>query len=71
MLIIAEGLKVGDQLAEHDGFLWDVTEIVKVTEKMITVKLHSDFSNYKKHWKTGPGVTKTFRKSSRLFGVVS
>jgi len=69
MIIKAQGLKVGDQIAEQDGFLWNVTEITKETDKTITVKLKSDFSSYKEHWTTGTGIEKTFRKRSDLNGI--
>lgn len=39
MIIKASDIKVGTQLAESDGFLFDVVEIVKETEKTITVRL--------------------------------
>lgn len=42
-------LKPGYQLAEADGYLWDVAEIIKETPKTITVRLTSDFSMIKKH----------------------
>ena len=70
MLIKAEGLKVGDQVAEQDGFLWNVTKIIKETEKNITVILNSDFSSFKEHWTTGAGIEKTFRKRSHLHGII-
>ena len=66
-IIKAEQIKIGTQLAEADGFLWDVVEIIKETPKTITVRLCSDFSSFQQHW-TG-GVHKTFSKSSRLYGV--
>ena len=74
MIIKAEQIKVGSQLAESDGFLWDVVEIVKETPKTITVRLCSDFSSFPSHWtikpdKTPGGVLKTFRKSSSLYGI--
>ncbi|WP_434510105.1 hypothetical protein [Desulfitobacterium sp. AusDCA] len=69
MLILARNLKVGDQLSEEDGFLWDVTEIIKETENTITVRLNSDFSSFKEHWKSGSGVIKTFNKLSSFQGV--
>lgn len=69
MLIIAQNLKIGDQLADQDGFLFDVTEIIKETEDTITVKLNSDFSSFKDHWTTGNGITKTFHKNSYLYGI--
>ena len=73
MIIKAENIKVGTQLAE-DGFLFDVLEIVKETEKTITVRLCSDFSSIPAHWTTKPdgtpgGVLKTFRKTSKLYGI--
>ena len=75
MIIKAGELKVGSQVAEADGFLFDVVEIVKETEKSITVRLCSDFSSIKSHWTTKPdgtpgGVLKTFRKSTRIYGIV-
>lgn len=73
-IITAEQIKVGSQLAEADGFLWEVTEIVKETPKSITVRICSDFSSFKEHWTTKPdgskgGLIKTFRKSSKLYGI--
>lgn len=74
MIIKAEELKVGSQVAEADGFLFDVVEIVKETEKSITVRLCSDFSSFKSHWTVKPdgtpgGVLKTFRKSTKIYGI--
>lgn len=74
MIITADKIRVGTQLAEADGFLWDVAEIVKETPKTITVRLCSDFSSFKQHWTVKPdgmpgGVLKTFRKSSRLYAA--
>lgn len=73
-IITAEQIKVGSQLAEADGFLWDVVEIVKETPKSVTVRICSDFSSFKDHWNIKPdgtkgGVIKTFRKSSKLYGI--
>ena len=68
-LLRAGDLAVGDQLAEGDGFLWDVGAIVKRTKHTIRVRLHSDFSSFRNHWHDGPGVEKTFRKSSMLRGL--
>jgi len=70
MIVKASDIKVGTQLAESDGFLFDVVEIVKETEKTITVRLCSDFSSFPAHWRTKKdgtpgGVIKTFRKSTR------
>ena len=74
MIINACDIKVGTQLAESDGFLWDVVEVVKETPKTITVSLCSDFSSFENHWKikrdnSQGGVLKTFRKSSKLYGI--
>ena len=74
MIIKASEIKVGTQLAEADGFLFDVVEIVKETEKSITVRLCSDYSSFKNHGTIKPdgtpgGVIKTFRKSTRLNGI--
>lgn len=75
MIIKASELKVGSQVAEADGFLFDVVEIVKETEKSITVRLCSDFSSIKNHWTIKPdrtqgGILKTFRKSTKIYGIV-
>lgn len=74
MIIKAGELKVGSQVAEADGFLFDVVEIIKETEKSITVRLCSDFSSIHNHWTIKPdgtpgGVLKTFRKSTRIYGI--
>lgn len=74
MIIEAKELKVGSQVAEAGGFLFDVVEIVKETPKTITVRLCSDFSSIKNHWIIKPdgtpgGVLKTFRKSTRVYGI--
>lgn len=68
-IVKASDLKVGSQLAEVDGYLFDVVEVVKETSKTITVRLASDFSMMKNHWACNGGVLKTFRKSSLLYGV--
>lgn len=75
MLIKAKDIKVGSQLAESDGFMWDVAEIIKQTEKSITVRICSDFSSFENHWTikrdgTPGGVIKTFRKSTTLCGTL-
>ena len=74
MIITAKEIRVGTQLAEADGFLFDVVEIVKETPKTITVRLCSDYSSYRNHWTVKPdgtpgGVIKTFRKTTRLYGI--
>ena len=75
MIIKAGDLKLGSQIAEEDGFMFDVAEIVKETEKSITVRLCSDFSSIHNHWTINPdgtpgGVLKTFRKSTRIYGII-
>ena len=66
-IIKARELKKGMQIPEADGFLFDVIEIVKETEKTITVKLASDFSSFRSHWAVNGGIEKTFRKSTSLY----
>lgn len=73
-IITASDIQVGTQLAESDGFLWEVVEIVKETPKTITVRICSDFSSFESHWKTRKdgsqgGLEKTFRKTSKLHGI--
>lgn len=75
MTITAAQLKPGAQVAEADGFLWDVAEVVKETPSTITVRLCSDFSSIHDHWTIRPdgtpgGIVKTFRKSTRLEGII-
>lgn len=74
MIITASEIKIGTQLAETSGFLFEVTEIIKETSKTITVRLCSDFSSIKEHWTIKPncekgGVIKTFRKSTKLYAA--
>lgn len=74
MIIKASEIKIGTQLAEADGCTFDVVEIVKETEKSITVRLCSDFSSFENLWRikkdgTPGGVIKTFRKSTKLYGI--
>ncbi|MCI9517462.1 MAG: hypothetical protein HFI80_10785 [Lachnospiraceae bacterium] len=74
-IVTAGELKVGFQVAEADGFLFDVVEVVKETAKTITVRLCSDFSSFKSHWTVKPdgtpgGVLKTFRKSTKIYAIV-
>lgn len=74
MIIKASDIKIGTQLAEADGFLFDVVEIVKDTPKTITVRLCSDFSSIKTHWTIKPdgtpgGILRTFQKSSLLYAA--
>jgi len=74
MIIKAKDIKVGTKLAESDGFLLDVVEIIKETENTITVRICSDFSSCHNLWsisKTGDkgGVVKTFFKEDELYGI--
>ena len=76
MVITAGQLRPGAQVAEADGFLWDVAEIVRETPGTVTVRLTSDFSSMHDHWTVKPdgtpgGVIKTWRKSTRLQGILS
>lgn len=73
MIIQAGELRVGFQLAETDGFLFDVVEIIKETSRTITVRLCSDFSSIPAHWTTQRvgGVLKTFRKSTKLYVIAN
>lgn len=66
-IIKASELKVGMQLPEPDGFLFDVIKIEKETDKTITIRLASDYSSYKSHWTTNGGLPKTFRKSTKIY----
>jgi len=65
-LIIAGDLEIGDQIAESDGFLLTVIEVVKETAKTISVKLYSDFSSMKSFQE---GKIITFRKSTKVYAV--
>lgn len=67
MIVKAGTLKQGMQIAESDGFLFDVAEVIKETEKSITVRLCSDFSSIRKHWHENGGVLKTLRKSTSVY----
>lgn len=69
MIIKAADLKAGSQIAEADGFMFDVIEVVKETPKTITVRLASGFSSFHSHWAENGGILKTFRKSTLLCGV--
>ena len=71
MIIKASEIRKGTQLAEADGFLFEVVEIVKETPKTVTVRLCSNFSSFKAHWTPKPdgtpgGVLQTFRKSTLM-----
>lgn len=70
MIIKAQNIKVGTQLAEADGYLFEVIEIVKETAKTITVRLAQDNSMMKHFWAENGGVIKTFRKTSLLYGIL-
>ena len=69
LVIKASELKVGFQLAESDGYLFDVIEIIKETQKTITVRLAQDTSMTKSFWTCNGGILKTFRKNTLLHGV--
>ena len=69
MIFKAEELTNMHQIAEADGFLWNVSEILSETEKTITVRLNSDFSSYKRHHSGSKGIVKVFHKSTNLHGI--
>lgn len=69
MIITAADLKIGSQVAEADGFLFEVVAVTRETPKTITVRLASDYSSFRQHWKCNGGIEKTFRKSTRLYGI--
>ena len=57
-IITAGELKKGSKIAESDGFLFDVVEVVKETEKSITVRICSNFTSFKQYWTIKPDGTK-------------
>jgi hypothetical protein len=63
-------LCVGDQVAESDGFLFDIIAITpSASGKTVTFTLASEFSSFKSHWAQNGGVKKAFRANSRLWAV--
>lgn len=73
-IIQANEIQVGTQLAESDGFLWEVVEIIKETPKTIKVRICSDYSSFEDHWKvkkdgTQGGLIKSFRKTTQIYGI--
>jgi len=48
-LVRAADIRIGTQLAESDGFLWEVTEVFRNTETAIAVRLNCDFSSFRSH----------------------
>lgn len=74
MIIKADQIRVGTQLAEEDGFLFEVVEILEETDEAITVRLCSDFSSVESHWtqkldNSPGGLVKTFLKTTQLNGI--
>jgi DNA-directed RNA polymerase alpha subunit len=65
--ILASKIKVGMQIPETDGFLFEVKEIVKETEKSITVRLTNDTCIDKNLWSENGGIIKPFRKSTKIY----
>lgn len=51
-ILKAKDIRIGIQLAEVDGFLFEVIEIIKQIPKTITIRLCSDFSSMTNHWST-------------------
>ncbi|MCM3632915.1 hypothetical protein [Paenibacillus camelliae] len=75
MIIVANQIKVGTQLAEASGMMYSVVEIIKETEKSITVRLCNDMASFKEHWTIKPngekgGAIKTYRKTTKLYGLL-
>ena len=68
-IIKAADLRIGSQIAEADGFLFEVIAITKETPKTITVRLASDFSSIPAYRKSAGGIAKTFRKNTLLYGI--
>lgn len=68
-IIKAADLRIGSQIAEADGFLFDVIGIENETPKTITVRIASDFSSIPAHRKRNGGIIKTFKKSTFLYGI--
>ena len=75
MIIKAEELKKGTRLAGVNDMLpFIIDEIIKETEKTITVLICPDFSNDSRESATRKdgttqGIIKTFRKSTKLYSV--
>ena len=61
-------IRIGTQLAEADGFLFEVIAIVRETPQYKVVKLASDFSSFKSHWRINGGKERRFKKSCRYYG---
>lgn len=56
MYIKTEDVIIGTQLAEVDGFLLEVTEIIESDGSGKLVRLNSDFSSSKNLWKGEEGM---------------
>jgi hypothetical protein len=69
MVLWASDIKIGSNLAEEDGFLFEVTEIVSRSDTTITVRLCCDYSYFREHWASNGGILKTFSLSDSLCGI--
>jgi hypothetical protein len=74
MEIKGSEIEVGSQLAEEDGFLFTVVEIIEKTDVYVTVRLCSDFSSFKDHWTIKPdgtegGIVKSFKNDELYHGI--
>lgn len=75
MIIKAGELKKGTQLTGlNDSLAFKIDEIIKESEKTITVRICPDFSNISgesttRKDGTTQGIIKTFRKSTKLYSV--
>jgi DNA-directed RNA polymerase alpha subunit len=65
--ILASEIKVGYTIPEADGFLFEVKDIIKQTEKTITLRLTNDTCISKNLWSENGGIIKTFRKSTKIY----
>jgi DNA-directed RNA polymerase alpha subunit len=69
--IKAGEIKVNTKIYEADGFEFEVAEIVKETEKTITVRLINDSTIDKRCWRENGGIVKRFNKSTKVYSGVS
>jgi DNA-directed RNA polymerase alpha subunit len=70
-MIKASEIKVGYNIYEADGFEFEVKEVVKETEKSITVRLVNDNTIDKRCWNENGGITKTFRKTTNVYSGIN
>lgn len=66
-IVTAGEIKVGDKLPEADGFLFEVIEVNRKTEKTVEIFLASDHSSFRSHHKCNGGVKQTYRSTTQLY----